>query len=192
MNKKLIKKLIIWAIFIALVVTAIILLVTVVNKKETTPIFQTDGTTLVKYNGKDEEVVISKDIEIIGKSAFQSNDKLKKLTFESGSKIKAISRRAFEDCSKLEEIELPNTITSIGSSAFDGCTSLTNVYYNGTIEDWCKISFASYDSNPMYYASNFYMLDENHEYKEITEIIIIGGRIVPRIAVNDPTTPAMR
>lgn len=127
MNKKLIKKLIIWAIFIALVVTAIILLVTVVNKKETTPIFQTDGTTLVKYNGKDEEVVISKDIEIIGKSAFQSNDKLKKLTFESGSKIKAISRRAFEDCSKLEEIELPNTITSIGSSAFDGCTSLTNV-----------------------------------------------------------------
>jgi len=53
-----------------------------------------------------------------------------------------------------------------------GCTSLTNVYYNGTIEDWCNISFSSSSSNPMCYASHFYMLDENNEYKEVTEIVI--------------------
>ena len=127
MNKKLIKKIIIWAVFIALVATAIILLVTVVNKKETTPIFQTEGTTLVKYNGKDEEVTISKDIEVIGKSAFQNNDKIKKLKFENGTNIKIIARRAFEECTHLEEIELPNGITSIGSDAFKGCIALTSV-----------------------------------------------------------------
>lgn len=127
MNKKIIKKIIIWAIFIALVATAVILLVKVVNKKETTPIFQRDGTTLLKYNGKDEEVVISKDIEIIGKSAFLNNDRVKKISFEKGSKVKTISRRAFEECTKLESIELPNTVTYIGDEAFKSCTSLTSI-----------------------------------------------------------------
>lgn len=127
MNKKLVKKLIIWGIFIALVATAIILLVTVVNKKEETPIFQMQGTTLIKYNGKSEEVEIPSDVEVIGKSAFEKNDKVQKVTFEKGTKIKAISRLAFSECRNLESIEIPNSVTSIGDEAFKNCVALTSI-----------------------------------------------------------------
>lgn len=127
MNKKLVKKLIIWGIFIALVATAVILLVTVVNKKEETPIFQMQGTTLIKYNGKSEEVEIPSDVEVIGKSAFEKNDRIEKVTFEKGTKIKTISRLAFSECRNLESIELPESITSIGDEAFKNCVALTNI-----------------------------------------------------------------
>lgn len=35
--------------------------------------------------------------------------------------------RAFYDCTSLTDITIPNSVTSIGSSAFSGCTGLTNI-----------------------------------------------------------------
>ena len=81
----------------------------------------------------------------------------------------------FEYCYDLESITLPSSLTSIGSQAFNKCESLEKVYYNGTIEDWCNITFSSYDSNPMYYAKAFYMLDENGEYYLVKDITIPEG-----------------
>ena len=43
---------------------------------------------------------------------------------------------ALRNCTALESIALPATITSIGDSAFDGCTNLTTVYYAGTKKQW--------------------------------------------------------
>ena len=83
-----------------------------------------------------------------------------------------VSSSAFENCIQLKKVIIPKSVTSIGDSAFSNCTNLKEVYYNGTIEDWCNIAFTSGHSNPMYYASNFYMLDENNEYYEVTEIEI--------------------
>ena len=63
---------------------------------------------------------------------------------------------------------------------FEGCGMLENVYYDGSIEDWCKIVFkGSKTSNPMMYASNFYLKDTNgditfngNNYLAIDEITI--------------------
>ena len=41
--------------------------------------------------------------------------------------VAGISSRAFEDCSSLTSVTIPNSVTSIGSWAFDGCSSLTSV-----------------------------------------------------------------
>ena len=39
----------------------------------------------------------------------------------------SIAKSAFDCCSSLTSIELPNSVTSIGESAFDGCSSLTSI-----------------------------------------------------------------
>ena len=131
MSKKTIKTLIVWGIIIAIVVTAVILLITVVNKKEELPEFQIDGTTLVQYNGKEdgdeENVVIPKEVKMIGKAAFKNNSKIKTVTFEKGSQIEKIAMNAFESCPVLEEIVLPDSIIEIGDNAFLDCVGLIDV-----------------------------------------------------------------
>ena len=41
--------------------------------------------------------------------------------------VTSIDFSAFEDCSGLTSVTIPNSVTSIGSSAFRGCTSLTSI-----------------------------------------------------------------
>ena len=38
---------------------------------------------------------------------------------------------------------------------------LKNVYYDGTLENWCNITFANLYSNPMSYGANLYLLDND-------------------------------
>lgn len=74
--------------------------------------------------------------------------------------------------SNLKSIYIPNKIRKIGDNSFLSCPSLENVYYNGTIEDWCKIQFVSIYSNPMDNAKHFFMKNANNEYYEVTTIEI--------------------
>ena len=79
--------------------------------------------------------------------------------------------------SSLKNLSIPDSITKIGGNVFYYCNLLKDVYYEGTIEDWCKINFEDTDyyiswSNPMYYASHFYIKNNNNEYEEVTEIVI--------------------
>lgn len=50
--------------------------------------------------------------------------------------VTRIDANAYASCTKIENINLPNTITSIGSYAFSDCTGLTSVTmnYNSTVE----------------------------------------------------------
>ena len=50
---------------------------------------------------------------------------LKKVTFESGAEM--VPQYIFYDCSGLETVVLPDSITRIGLSAFYNCTSLTSI-----------------------------------------------------------------
>ena len=93
--------------------------------------------------------------------------------------VTGIYAYAFGNCSDLTSITIPNSVTGILNDAFSSCTSLTNVYYNGKIEDWCNIVFDNSFSNPMLYAYNFFILDENgddeyngKQYRLLTELII--------------------
>ena len=64
-------------------------------------------------------------------------------------------------------------MTTIGSSAFSGCSSLTSVHISD-IAAWCNIDFYNYSANPSYYAKTLYLngnlLTELTVPDEITKI----------------------
>lgn len=49
---------------------------------------------------------------------------------------KIIAVAAFENCSSLESVTIPTSVTSICAYAFNGCSGLTTVNYKGTEEQW--------------------------------------------------------
>lgn len=73
-------------------------------------------------------------------------------TVTIGDSVQSIAANAFQNCSTLTSVHLGNSIRSIGSNAFYGCIGLDTVNYTGTLSQWCRIYFASAQSNPMYYA----------------------------------------
>ena len=54
--------------------------------------------------------------------------------------VSMIRSSAFSGCSKFKSVTIPDSVTSIGNYAFEGCTGLTSVYYAGNISSWCGIS----------------------------------------------------
>lgn len=53
--------------------------------------------------------------------------------------VETIDEYAFEDCCNLVYISIPTSIQRIYDNAFSGCSSLTDVYYDGTDEQWDNI-----------------------------------------------------
>ncbi len=83
-------------------------------------VIMTVGSVLLKYTGTDSVVVISKEVAAISKGAFANNTTLVSVIFENGSQLFAIGEEAFSNCSMLENINFPDTITHIGKDAFKG------------------------------------------------------------------------
>ncbi len=73
-----------------------------------------------------------------------------------GDEIIGIEANAFKGYTNITSVSLANTIKTIGENAFANC-SLKNVYYNGTLSQWCNIKFANASSNPNCYADGFYI-----------------------------------
>ncbi len=73
----------------------------------------------------------------IGESAFEDCSALTQVTLPNG--VTSIGDDAFRGCSALKQITIGNGVTSIGSNAFDGCSALTQVTIPGSVTsigDW--------------------------------------------------------
>ena len=99
--------------------------------------WSTDGTTITGLNGNTKaEIVVPKthiladgttvDVTIIGNSAFSGHSEITSLKLQ---KITTLNQYAFRNCTGLEEIEIPKSVTSSSGSPFNGCTNLKEVTF---------------------------------------------------------------
>ena len=114
-----------------------------------------------------KKLVLGNNISIIGICAISDCTSLKNIIIQNG--VTDIKMDAFDGCTSLESITIPKSLKRVGHASFGGCSKLTNVYYCGTIEDWCDITFGS---SLMVGRGSFYMLDSNNNWYEVTEIEI--------------------
>ena len=82
-------------------------------------------------------VTIPDSVNNIGFYAFSNCKALSSVTLPDG--LMSIKGSTFNECSNLISIKIPNSVTQIGWAAFSGCSNLTDVYYDGTEEQWKQV-----------------------------------------------------
>ena len=107
-----------------------------------------DGSYAVSgYGGSSAEVVIAsvwrgQPVTAIGSYAFDGCSGLTSVAIPNN--VANIGDCAFADCSGLTSITIPDGVKSIGDRAFSGCTGLTEIRYDGDLTGWCGISGLGY------------------------------------------------
>ena len=87
-----------------------------------------EGTTTITIPDSINGISVKK----IGEQAFCGYNTLNSINMPDT--IERIEDKAFEDCTGLSEIIIPDSVTSIGKSAFFGCSSLTNINIGKSVE----------------------------------------------------------
>ena len=81
-------------------------------------------------------VTLPASVTRISAGMFYNCWSLSNVTIPNG--VTSIGDSAFGMCTDLSSVTIPDSVTTIGRDAFYYC-SLTDVYYDGTAEDWAKI-----------------------------------------------------
>lgn len=105
------------------------------------PEFVMKGTTLVKYTGTAQDVVIPEGVTAIAFRAFYMNSRIRKVTMSST--LVSIEMEAFSYCSQLNTIVFNNKLWQIGIKAFSDCSSLKKLHLSNSIQVLGVESFAN-------------------------------------------------
>lgn len=97
-----------------------------------------DGTVLLKYVGKDDNVCIPQEITKIEKNAFASST-LKNVVFPE--RLEKIGENAFANCKKLTKVTIPKSVDIIDQDAFSKCKNLKKITFKGTPSDISPYAF---------------------------------------------------
>ena len=94
--------------------------------------------------------------------------------------LTGIEFRAFAGCTSLKEVKLSVNLNWVGNSSFENCTSLQDVYYPGTEEQWQKIEIGDYNEPLLNATIHFGRTDP-------VELNVIGGENAPACQVDGQT-----
>ncbi|MBQ3664727.1 MAG: leucine-rich repeat protein [Lachnospiraceae bacterium] len=136
-----------------------------------------DGTvTLVRYTGTSTTVTLPSYVNVIGSNAFRENTALTKITipasvrsmessvfrgctglttvlFSGTSTLGRIPDYAFEGCSSLSNIAIPDSVTNIQNYAFRNCTSLASLYIPDSVTEVRNTAFYGADGLKIHVSS---------------------------------------
>lgn len=104
-------------------------------------------------------------IEATGFGAFSGCENLEKVILSNS--IKIISENTFSDCVNLKSIEIPSSVNYVDYGAFFCCENLTDVYYEGTKEQWNEVYIQSEDD---YGLGNNYLLNATIHYNSVMTV----------------------
>ncbi|MBR6249908.1 MAG: leucine-rich repeat protein [Bacteroidales bacterium] len=99
-----------------------------------------------------------------GESPFYGNANISQVKLNG---VSAIGSNAFEGCTGITTMLLPQSVANVGNDAFEGCSALTTVIADNTKEN-LNLADASIDADAsIYYEGEFHKVtlrDENYEY----------------------------
>ena len=107
----------------------------------------TEGAISWSYDTETRELVISGTGEMYDWDGYFSfapwyNDKSSIKSIIIGNGVTSIGSYAFEGCTSLTSVTIPDSVTIIYGSAFEGCTSLTSVTIPGSVTSIEKGAFS--------------------------------------------------
>ena len=88
-------------------------------------------------------MIFGNNVENIGYGAFEGCTKLQNITLPDS--LKTIGGRAFMRCESIDSMIIPDSVTVIGDNAFKLCINLTNIKLPDGIEDISIVSLTSAD-----------------------------------------------
>ena len=112
-------------------------------------------------------IVIPEGVTNIMDSAFKGCSSLTTLTIPD--KVERIESNAFSGCSKLTEVTMGTGVKMVWNNAFYKCENIEKVHIRD-LAAWCAIDFKEDDSNPVFYAENFYV-----DGQRVTKLVIPAG-----------------
>ena len=130
----------------------------------------TDGKTLLNLDEEAFDVAVADvlyneyginiirfvgEVTAIGNGAFEECTNIFNLSLPNS--IRSIGDYAFYDCKNMECLTLGGAIRSCGKDAFEGCYNLRSLHIP-SIQAWCNIAFANRNANPLYFAEHLLVM----------------------------------
>ncbi len=89
-------------------------------------------------------------------------------SFTFGDAVEIIPSNLCYNMTHLNTTVIPRSVQSVGERAFGACTGLQSIVYAGNMADWCNIAFENALSNPLNYATNWFI----NSNERVTELAI--------------------
>lgn len=125
------------------------------------------GGSLINEAAYVKSVTFGKNVTEIGASAFQSCTGITGLVIPEG--VETIGELAFDGCESLAEVSLPESVKTVGAGAFAAPSAIGKVHYAGTASAWAAVSFGNRLANPLYNGAELWL-----DGRAVSEVVIDG------------------